>query len=610
MKINSFWERILLAVFIVLVAGIFVTTAFSRSYMDQYTQLLQENLSDRLIQTARSAAELMSLEELNEYTASADANKPTYEADKQKLIDFAEYNDVLFVYYVRNTNGQLSYVMDNDLDPKTMVTPGMETEPDGYVMTVFDDGMPAGTDMGNYAGVWNGLMSAYAPIFGPDGKVEIIAGVDIEDTVMIRAIRQNRRINILFIFLLIATIIVGVFLMLALRQRATEHLHASMAKSDFLSRMSHEIRTPMNAIIGLSRMIRDTGDVAAIHKHTENIISSSNYLLALINNILDISKIEAGRMTLENIDVNLPSMLTNIHTMISPGADAKHITLRFETDSKAPSVIVCDETHLTQIIMNLLSNAVKFTPENGTITLALRQLTRNESSVRIEFSVTDSGIGIAPENFSKLFDPFEQEDGSTTRKYGGTGLGLSIAKLFTEMMDGHIRVESEPGKGSAFTFDIKAGLPEHSDAEENIGITEIKGAAETQARELNCSGKRFLVVEDNDINQIIAENMLGQFGAICEFANNGLEGVDTYLSDPERFSAIFMDIQMPVMDGYEATRLIRAGGIPGADTVPIIAMTANVFKEDIEKSIDAGMNAHIGKPLDPDQVAAAIRQHI
>jgi signal transduction histidine kinase/CheY-like chemotaxis protein len=607
MKTSIEKERVLFIVFIVLVAGVFLTAAFSRVYMNQYTQMLQENVSDRLIQTAKSLAALVTEEELDQLRTPADAESATYAAVREKLFEFAEYNDVVFAYYMRMAGDDYTYIADNDIEFPVEV--GEVTEPDGYIMHTFA-GEAVSTVMGNYAGVWEGLMSAYAPMYNNDGELYAVACVDIGDDVMVSVTRQNQRISVALVVLLAAVILVSILLIFIMRRRAAEYFAASMAKTDFLSRMSHEIRTPMNAIIGLSRMGRDSRDIDEIHAYNENIISSSSYMLSLINNILDISKIEAGHMALENIDVDLQQLLSGVHTMIAPQTESKHIDLKFEIDGAVPQYIMGDSTHLTQIFMNLLGNAVKFTPEEGVITLSAKMIGQGQEHLRLEFSVRDTGIGIAPENIQKLFEPFEQEDGSTMRKYGGTGLGLTISKLLVELMDGTIRVESTPGKGSSFIFDIRADASQNAanDGEHTaLGTLITDKGSKTRP---DCRGKLFLLVEDNDINQMIAENMFGQMGANVEMADNGKEGVEAFLANPEKYDAVFMDIQMPVMDGYEATRQIRASGLPRAAGIPIIAMTANVFREDIEKAKRAGMNAHISKPLDPDQVAETIRKHI
>ena len=599
-------ERIFFVIFIVLVAFVFLTTAFSRVYMNEYTHMLQESVSDRLIQTAKSLSDLVPKEELDKLTKEGDEESETYAEIREKLFDFAEYNDLVFAYYMRMVGDEYTYIIDNDEEEPVGV--GEVTDPDDYVMYAFE-GEAVSTVMGIYAGVWEGLMTAYAPVYDKNGELFAVAGVDISDEMMVQVLKQNQRISYAFMFLLIAVIAVVGFLIYKMRRRASEYLAASNAKTSFLSSMSHEIRTPMNSIIGLSRMCRDSDELSEIHKYNEDIISSSSYLLSLINNILDINKIEAGHMTLESVDVDLQRLLSNVHTMTAPPAEDKSIDLRFEIDKDVPSHIMSDSTHLTQVIMNLLGNSVKFTPENGSVTLIAKVLDHSADKIHLEFIIRDTGIGIAPENMKKLFNPFEQESASTARKYGGSGLGLTITKLLVELMGGTISVDSVQGIGSAFTFDIVAGVSQLADeADGSAGIGTLIAEKAGKPRP-DCRGMLFLLVEDNDINQMIAENMFGQLGANVEIANNGLEGLEAFKADPEKYDAIFMDVQMPVMDGHEATRQIRDYDHPRAAVIPIIAMTANVFREDVEKAKEAGMDAHIGKPLDPNQVDEAILKH-
>jgi CheY-like chemotaxis protein/two-component sensor histidine kinase len=355
----------------------------------------------------------------------------------------------------------------------------------------------------------------------------------------------------------------------------------------------------MNAIIGLLRMASESKDVPTIHRYIANISISSNFLLSLINDILDISKIEAGKMPLEMTAVRLPVLIDTIRTITKPQAMDKKIHLEFSLEDGLPDTIIADGMRLTQIIMNLVGNALKFTPEGGRIKLEVLSLGAGTPH-HLEFRVTDNGIGIAPEYIDKLFDPFEQGAGSTTRKFGGTGLGLAISRRLVEMMGGHIRVKSVEGAGSTFIFDIYAEAP----AFEVGASTEPENAGNT----IDLTGKRILIVEDNDINQMIAESTFTRMGAEVVLAGNGQEGIDAFLAEPEGFDIIFMDLQMPVMDGIEATKRIRKSGAPRARTIPIIAMTANVFTEDIERTRAAGMNAHLGKPFEINNVIAAIRE--
>ena len=377
---------------------------------------------------------------------------------------------------------------------------------------------------------------------------------------------------------------------------------ASRAKSDFLSRMSHEIRTPMNAIIGMTYIAQNhIKDPEKIAEDLSKISQSSQYLLGLINDILDMSRIESGKLTLECSEFNLNDMTENITTLIRPQAQAKDIV--FETDiSLSCPYVAGDSLHLNQVLINLLGNAVKFTPADGRITLTVHQ----EADGKTYFSVRDTGIGVSPENQSRIFESFEQAEGSTTRKYGGTGLGLAISRRLVQMMGGSLSLNSEPGKGSDFFFTITLPLV-RPQAQSNHPARPDAGMPTLASAE----GLHILLVEDNELNIEIAQTILETEGAVVDLAHNGQEAVDRFLSgDPDRYDLILMDIQMPVMDGLEATRMIRRSDHPRAATIPIIAMTANAFDEDMKKSVESGMNGHLSKPIEIDKFFQTISRFV
>ena len=366
---------------------------------------------------------------------------------------------------------------------------------------------------------------------------------------------------------------------------------ANRAKSDFLSRMSHEIRTPMNAIIGMTYIARThIGDAKKVAEDLGKISQSSQYLLGLINDILDMSRIESGRLTLERAGFDLNDMIENITTLIRPQAQAKDIV--FDTDiSLSCPYVTGDSLHLNQVLINLLGNAIKFTPADGSVKLTIRQ----EPDGRIFFSVRDTGIGVSPENQTRIFKSFEQAEGSTTRKYGGTGLGLAISSRLVQMMGGSLSLNSELGKGSDFYFTITLPI----DRLQAQSIRPDRPKARTIS---SAEGLHVLLVEDNELNIEIAKTILETEGAVVDLAHNGQEAVDTFLaSEPGLYDLILMDIQMPVMDGLEATRIIRRSDHPMAATIPIIAMTANAFDEDMKKSVESGMNGHLSKPIEIDK---------
>lgn len=363
---------------------------------------------------------------------------------------------------------------------------------------------------------------------------------------------------------------------------------ASKAKSEFLSRMSHEIRTPMNAIIGMTEIARQDEEVPPkVKTYLEKISTSSDYLLSLINDILDMSKIESGKMKLNLLDFDLEQWVRDIDDLIGPQAAQKGIIYTTEMHF-VQKWVVGDAMHLKQVLINLLGNALKFTGRGGHILFAVSQNRTARDKTEISFSVKDTGIGIEAEDQERIFHSFEQAGESTARRFGGTGLGLAISSQLVQMMDGEISLESEPGKGSRFSFVIALKDGREQAEEENV-------SKETDT----LRGKRVLVVEDNELNAEIAGSILDIHGIRTERAENGLQGVQAFFEkEPGYYDAILMDIRMPVMDGLEAAKEIRKLPREDARTIPIIAMTANAFDEDMKKSIESGMNGHLAKPID------------
>jgi len=502
---------------------------------------------------------------------------------------------------------------------------------------------------------------------------------------------------------------------------------AALAKSNFLANMSHEIRTPMNAIIGMAAIGKSAADTERKEYCFAKIEDASNHLLGVINDILDMSKIEADRFELSQTEFNFEKMLLRIVNIIIFRVDERKQKLYIHNSGDIPRLLIGDEHRLAQVITNLLSNAAKFTPEEGTITLDSRLLSEDDGVCRLQISVTDTGIGIAKEQHDRIFHSFEQAESDTSRKFGGTGLGLAISKRIVEMMGGKIRVESQPGLGSIFTFtvplkrsgDIQKRLfapdvnrndirifaadadPEirrfFIDTSKSLGVyCKVAASGEEAAAMLkkddnynfffvdwnlpgmdgihlariiraesaqkpivflfssvdwnhikdearaagvdkflakpllksdiadfingcigivdepenngeieemdDFSGYRILIAEDVEINREIVLALLESTNLKMDCAENGVEAVRMFSEAPDTYDMIFMDLQMPEMDGYEATRRIRSLRTPKAETIPIIAMTANVFKEDVASCLEAGMDGHIGKPLDFDEV--------
>ena len=377
---------------------------------------------------------------------------------------------------------------------------------------------------------------------------------------------------------------------------------ANLAKSEFLSRMSYEIRTPMNGIVGMSTIaMQNIDNTDKIKDCLEKVIMSSKHLLALINDVLDMSKIESGKVELRHECFNFRAFLQDFENLYGEQAKSKGISYETVLASDLEVQIIGDSLRLNQVLSNLLSNALKFTPAKGIIKLRVSKTGEDQENVYLRFEVIDTGCGIAEENYDKIFESFEQENVDVTYKYGGTGLGLSIVKRFTQLMGGGIHVTSVQGSGSTFTVDLPFGKIKESG--KPTRFSDIDGrsdlARDCYVIDYDFKGKRILLVEDNELNREIAEELIGATGASVESAEDGVQAVKKFKESAEGYyDLILMDVQMPHMDGYEATRCIRALGRSDAQKVPIFAMTANAFAEDVQKSREAGMNAHISKPLD------------
>ena len=406
--------------------------------------------------------------------------------------------------------------------------------------------------------------------------------------------------------------------------RNTERLRqeaevASQSKSNFLANMSHEMRTPMNAIIGMTNIGKKTGNIEEKNHALNKIGDASSHLLGVINDVLDMAKIEADKLELSPIEYNFERMLQKVLTVVSFRVDEKNLELIIDIDKNIPFYLFGDEQRMAQIITNLLTNAVKFTPEGGKVCFDATLVDEAGDDCELRIEVTDSGIGISAEQKERLFLAFEQAEAGISRQYGGTGLGLTISKRIIELMGGNIWVESELGKGAKFIFTAKAKRSEKSPDSMSAQGINTNNAQMDETHTFNVGefgGKRLLVAEDVEINREILLALLEDTGLKIDCAENGEEALKMVKATPDKYDLVFMDVEMPFMNGHEATRCIRDflkendKSVRQRSRLPIIAMTANVFKSDIEACLAAGMDDHLGKPLDIDRVIEKLREYL
>lgn len=465
----------------------------------------------------------------------------------------------------------------------------------------------------------------YAPIEGTDWLMLLAIPYDVIDQMVAaqtHRLNGNAMIVLAVILASISILFLVYFVNLQQHARALEQANeaavaaqaraesANRAKSEFLSRMSHEIRTPMNGIIGMSTIARQNlDDPAKAEDCLKKVSMASKHLLSLINDVLDMSKIESGKLEMKYEPFDLRLFLEGLVSVNRMQAESKGLRFDASLCGRVDETVVGDSLRLSQILSNLLSNAVKFTSAGGQVALRVAEAEREEGRLWLLFEVSDTGVGIKEENFDKIFEAFEQENSGVASKFGGTGLGLSIVKRFTEMMGGSVELRSVFGEGSTFSVRIPFTTVEGARA---IVWEEDMAAGDPSVPEVKADfhGKRILLAEDNELNREIAVELLGaETGAEIVEAEDGARAAALFgQSEPGYFDLILMDIQMPVMDGYAATRAIRAMDRPDAKTIPILAMTANAFAEDAEKSRQAGMDAHIPKPLEIATVYATLNR--
>jgi signal transduction histidine kinase/DNA-binding response OmpR family regulator len=714
---------------------VLIIAAYTSFSMTRIVDFVKSNIGARLLTTSRYAARVVAADELALLNTPEDMEKPLFAELKERLVGFSERNDILFVYYMRKSGGDVQFIIDNDttedaVSLATLPIP-MEESPEKAFA-----GEAAVSEIGLYSVGYDGILSAFAPVFDESGRVVAVAGVDITDEQVILIRNQLYSLAAMLIVSMAVVIASGYLGFSLYRKEARQSEAASEAKSSFLANMSHEIRTPMNAIIGMTSIGKSSSDAEKKDYAFEKIGIASAHLLRIINDILDMSKIEASKFELSPENFQFEKMLQRVVNVINFSLNERRQEMFVYIGCNIPRVLYGDEQRLAQVIANLLSNAVKFTPEEGTITVDTQLLKEEkDGACVVQVKVTDTGIGISAEQQARLFSAFEQAENSTSRKFGGTGLGLALSKRIVEMMGGKIWVESEPGKGSTFTFtvriergaeeqggalrsgvnwgnmrilavddspdvleyfmdiarkfgfacDVAAGgeaacsLIERNgvydiyfvdwkmpgmdgielcrriksyngdkcvvimisssewsamaDEAQNSGVSKFLPKPLFPSAIIDCineclgtfkpleakdgrpeetadfGGYRVLLAEDIEINREIVLTLLEPTKIAIDCAENGAEALRMFCENPERYDMIFMDVQMPEMDGYESTRRIRASGVSRAEEIPIVAMTANVFREDIERCVASGMDDHVGKPLDFDEMLEKLRKY-
>jgi len=387
-----------------------------------------------------------------------------------------------------------------------------------------------------------------------------------------------------------------------LHAAAMEAASASKAKTDFLSTMSHDIRTPMNAIIGLTTITeRNLDDKESVKENLRKITLASNHLLTLINDILDISKVESGKLSLSPQTFSVVELVENLVNISEPMVKEKNIDFNCHIDRMDSEYIYADKLRLNQIYINILSNAIKYTEPGGRVSLDMREEeSQKPGCVRLTYVVSDSGIGMSPEFMETMYQPFSRQTDSRVDRIQGTGLGLAITKKMVDLLEGVIECESEQGKGTTFT--VILDLPVADMKKDDVTL-------EPEGGDFNLNGMNILIAEDNDINWEIISTILDMYGITAERAGNGRICVEKMrLASEGKYDLIFMDIQMPEMNGLDATKAIRALDDPWASSIPIIAMTADAFSENITECLNSGMNGHIAKPIDVELVIKEIRR--
>jgi signal transduction histidine kinase/DNA-binding NarL/FixJ family response regulator/HPt (histidine-containing phosphotransfer) domain-containing protein len=609
--LGAFRSHSLLLLFLFAGATVVLATIYSQIVIGFFVQASEENLRDKLRVSALRLASITSAEELGEYHDPKDMNKKGYAVLRKKLMDFAADSNLYYAYYLRIVGDKMQYIADNE-DDDSETRSGLDT--DMEMLTDNPDLLVAAekrdvsvTPLGQYVPNWPGLISAYAPVFDKKHEIVAYAGVDINDEEMVFSHKRQEK----FLRLMMASVLIvigsGVFGFYKFRREAELAERASGAKSRFLSRMSHEIRTPMNAVIGMS-------DLAAMEYGTPQgldyiaqIKQAGNNLLSIINDILDLSAVESGKLSLRHASYEVASLLSDAITIIRIKLkDKKDIDFFIDIDPELPSKLIGDESRVREILLNLLTNAVKYTFK-GFVKLKVSGNRESRTGIILTFEVYDSGIGIKPNDQKRLFLDFSRADNMYMSKIEGTGLGLSITRMLCRAMGGDVKLESKYGAGSKFTASIKQSFKAECLP---IGVYEDKGITTIELFETSFIAPDFhvLIVDDLPTNIKVAEGLLAPYHMKIDTCLNGKKSIE--MVQRHQYDLVLMDHMMPEMDGFEAVAAIRS--LPGKyfQSLPIIAVTANVVSGMKEMFLSNGFDDFLAKPIETSKLAAIVEKWV
>jgi signal transduction histidine kinase/DNA-binding response OmpR family regulator len=589
------------------------------SFIDFSMRTMQDNIELRLISVAEQLSNYVDVAELGKYRVPADMKLESYLDLHERLKTFAKKTDILYAYFLRLQKDSLQYIIDNDTDEKTRSW--LDSPPVGIselpLVKPAMEGKAVCAGLDNYEPGWDGLLSAYAPVFGKDGKVEAIAGVDINDEEIVWA---RKMVNILTAVQIIAIVLIfssSLLYFVHLRREAQNTKkarlraeHANVAKSKFLATMSHEIRTPMNAIIGISEIELNRENILPETKEALGRIHNSGYtLMGIINDILDLSKIEANKFEIVPVQYDTASLINDTVQLNLMRIGSKPIKFVLNVSQDLPSKLFGDELRIKQVLNNLLSNAIKYTKE-GSVTMEVKAEIEAEFAWLV-FVVRDTGQGMSKEQVAQLFDEYSRFNSELNRLTEGTGLGMNIVKNLVDMMEGKIIVESEPGAGSVFTVRLKQKTVDSNaigkELAENLQSFSFSGESQLNAQTVRdyMPYGSVLIVDDVDSNLFVAKGLMTPYGLKIETATSGFETIDK-IKTGKVYDIVFMDHMMPEMDGIEATRQLRETGY----AKPIIALTANAVAGQADMFLKNGFDDFISKPIDIRQLNSVLKKWI